>query len=64
MHIVIHWHLYFHVQGNTAFKAAQYVEAIGHYTDAILASPSEPTYFLNRAAAYLKLVKYVFILLP
>jgi Flp pilus assembly protein TadD len=46
-------------QGNAAFKAADYVAAIGHYTAATLADPSEPTFFLNRAAAYLKLLKCV-----
>ncbi|TDL23198.1 hypothetical protein BD410DRAFT_787515 [Rickenella mellea] len=44
--------------GNAAFKAAQYPEAIGHYTTAVLANPTDPTYPLNRAAAYLKLGKY------
>ena len=46
-----------YVQGNTAFKAGDYVAAIGHYTTAALADPSDPTFFLNRAAAYLKLSK-------
>lgn len=46
-------------QGNAAFKAADYPTAIGHYTDAILADSSDHTFFLNRAAAYLKLGKYV-----
>lgn len=45
------------VQGNAAFKAGDYALAIGHYTAAALADPSEPTFFLNRAAAYLKLSK-------
>jgi len=44
-------------KGNQAFKSGKFVAAIGHYTDAILVQPSEPTYFLNRAAAYLKLEK-------
>ncbi|KAF9219227.1 TPR-like protein, partial [Gyrodon lividus] len=44
-------------KGNGAFKAADYATAIGHYTNAILANGSDPTYFLNRAAAYLKLGK-------
>jgi len=47
------------VQGNAAFKAGDYATAIGHYTAAALADPSDPTFFLNRAAAYLKLSKYV-----
>lgn len=46
-------------QGNAAFKAADYPTAIGHYTDAILADNGDHTFFLNRAAAYLKLGKYV-----
>lgn len=46
------------VQGNTAFKSGDYVAAVGHYTDAALADRLEPTYPLNRAAAYLKLGKY------
>jgi len=45
------------VQGNAAFKSGDYAAAIGHYTAAALADPSEPTFFLNRAAAYLKLSK-------
>ncbi|KAI0245886.1 hypothetical protein BJV78DRAFT_1365156 [Lactifluus subvellereus] len=44
-------------KGNTAFKAGDYVAAVGHYTTAALADPSDPTFFLNRAAAYLKLSK-------
>lgn len=46
-------------KGNEAFKAGDYPSAIGHYTEAILADKSNPTYPLNRAAAYLKLGKYV-----
>ncbi|KAH9993854.1 hypothetical protein BJV77DRAFT_997204 [Russula vinacea] len=44
-------------KGNTAFKSGDYAAAIGHYTAAALADPSEPTFLLNRAAAYLKLSK-------
>lgn len=44
-------------KGNAAFKAGDYPAAIGHYTAATIADPSDPTYFLNRAAAYLKLSK-------
>ncbi|KAI0293586.1 hypothetical protein BC826DRAFT_1105018 [Russula brevipes] len=44
-------------KGNAAFKGGDYVAAIGHYTAAALADPSDPTFFLNRAAAYLKLSK-------
>ncbi|KAI0279622.1 hypothetical protein BGY98DRAFT_410240 [Russula aff. rugulosa BPL654] len=42
-----------------AFRYSQTIHAaaIGHYITAILADPSEPTFFLNRAAAYLKLSK-------
>jgi len=48
------------VQGNAAFKTGDFVGAIGHYTDAHLADRLEPTYPLNRAAAYLKLGKCAF----
>ncbi|KAG9080939.1 hypothetical protein FS749_007849 [Ceratobasidium sp. UAMH 11750] len=44
-------------KGNEAFKAGNYPEAIGHYTAAILADGTDPTFPLNRAAAYLKLNK-------
>ncbi|KAF8839568.1 TPR-like protein [Paxillus ammoniavirescens] len=44
-------------QGNAAYKAAEYATAVGHYTTAILADSSDPTFFLNRAATYLKLGK-------
>ncbi|KAG8686964.1 hypothetical protein FRC09_013818, partial [Ceratobasidium sp. 395] len=44
-------------KGNASFKAGNYPEAIGHYTAAILADSSDPTFPLNRAAAYLKLNK-------
>lgn len=46
-------------QGNAAFKVGDYPNAIGHYTTAILADDTDATYPLNRAAAYLKLGKYV-----
>jgi len=42
-------------QGNAAFKTGDYPAAIGHYTSAILANADDPTFPLNRAAAYLKL---------
>ncbi|KZT51512.1 hypothetical protein CALCODRAFT_521312 [Calocera cornea HHB12733] len=50
-------------KGNAAFKAAKYDVAIGHYTRAIVLSqssstPIDPTFYLNRAAAYLKLNKF------
>lgn len=44
-------------KGNEAFKAGDYPTAIGHYTTAILADGNDPTFYLNRAAAYLKLGK-------
>lgn len=47
------------MQGNAAFKSGDYPAAIGHYTSAILADGNDPTFALNRAAAYLKLGKYV-----
>jgi Flp pilus assembly protein TadD len=47
------------LQGNAAFKAGDYVTAIGHYTTALATDGTDPTYPLNRAAAYLKLGKYV-----
>ncbi|KAF8607062.1 TPR-like protein, partial [Ceratobasidium sp. AG-I] len=43
--------------GNAAFKAGDYPGAVGHYTAAILADSADPTFPLNRAAAYLKLNK-------
>ena len=46
-------------QGNAAFKSEDFPAAVGHYTAAILADPNNPTYCLNRAAAYLRLGKYV-----
>ena len=45
------------LQGNDAFKAGDYAAAIGAYTSAIMADPSDATFPLNRAAAYLKLFK-------
>lgn len=44
--------------GNAAFKAGDFPTSVGHYTSAILADPGNPTFYLNRAAAYLKLGKY------
>ncbi|THG99583.1 hypothetical protein EW026_g2800 [Hermanssonia centrifuga] len=44
-------------KGNVAFKAGNFSTAIGFYTSAALADPTNPTYPLNRAAAYLKLGK-------
>ncbi|KAH7913442.1 hypothetical protein BJ138DRAFT_634850 [Hygrophoropsis aurantiaca] len=45
-------------KGNTAFKAGDYATAVGHYTSAILADTKDPTFPLNRAAAYIKLGKH------
>ena len=47
------------MQGNAAFRAGKYPEAVGHYSAAIFSDSSDPTLPLNRAAAYLKLGKYV-----
>ncbi|KAI0263415.1 hypothetical protein BC834DRAFT_1042892 [Gloeopeniophorella convolvens] len=44
-------------KGNAAFKAGDYAAAVGHYSAAALADPTDLTFFLNRAAAYLKLSK-------
>ncbi|KAH9917955.1 uncharacterized protein B0H18DRAFT_1123320 [Fomitopsis serialis] len=44
-------------KGNAAFKAGDFPTAVGHYSAAIVADPANPTYPLNRAAAYLKLGK-------
>ncbi|KAH8114658.1 TPR-like protein [Phellopilus nigrolimitatus] len=44
-------------RGNAAFKAENFPEAVGHYTTAILADSADPTFPLNRAAAYLRLGK-------
>ncbi|KAL6301677.1 hypothetical protein BKA93DRAFT_738259 [Sparassis latifolia] len=42
-------------EGNAAFKAQCFPEAIEHYTREIELDPSEPTYLTNRAAAYMAL---------
>ncbi|RXW14140.1 hypothetical protein EST38_g11716, partial [Candolleomyces aberdarensis] len=44
--------------GNEAFKQGRYADAVGFYTAAIIANREEPTYPLNRSAAYLKLGKF------
>lgn len=49
-------------QGNEAFKQGKYADAVGFYSAAVVANREEPTYALNRAAAYLKLGKYVLLL--
>ncbi|EIW56458.1 DnaJ-domain-containing protein [Trametes versicolor FP-101664 SS1] len=45
-------------QGNAAFKGGRFQEAIGHYGNAIELRPTEPTYWTNRAAAYMALKKF------
>jgi Flp pilus assembly protein TadD len=50
------------LQGNAAFKGGDYLTAIGHYTTALATDNTDPTYPLNRAAAYLKLGEYVYLL--
>ncbi|KAJ2922436.1 hypothetical protein H1R20_g14653, partial [Candolleomyces eurysporus] len=45
-------------KGNEAFKQGRYADAVGFYTAAIIANREEPTYPLNRSAAYLKLGKF------
>lgn len=56
-YLAVHTELICSGQGNEAFKAGDFPKAIGHYTAAFIADPSNPTYPLNRAAAYLKLGK-------
>ncbi|CEH15947.1 Molecular chaperone (DnaJ superfamily) [Ceraceosorus bombacis] len=40
-------------KGNDAFRAGQHDEAIRLYTQAIDSNPQEPSYYTNRAAAYM-----------
>ncbi|ESK84791.1 rna polymerase ii-associated protein 3 [Moniliophthora roreri MCA 2997] len=44
-------------KGNAAFKSRDYPTAIGHYSVAIIEDRNDPTFPLNRAAAYLGLDK-------
>ncbi|XP_006461587.1 hypothetical protein AGABI2DRAFT_70494, partial [Agaricus bisporus var. bisporus H97] len=44
--------------GNEAFKAGKYQEAIDLYTEAIHLDPTEPLYLTNRAAAYMGLKRF------
>lgn len=44
-------------QGNSFFKAGNYLKAAAIYTRAIKQDPSNPTLYSNRAAAFLNLVK-------
>ncbi|KAN0086110.1 hypothetical protein V8E55_007244 [Tylopilus felleus] len=46
---------YIKEQGNIAFKAKQYNDAIDLYTKAIKMKPTEPSYLTNRAASYMAL---------
>ncbi|KAF9516362.1 hypothetical protein BS47DRAFT_1327509 [Hydnum rufescens UP504] len=45
-------------KGNLAYKAGDFAAAVGHYSSAMFADRTDPTYPLNRAAAYLKLGKF------
>ncbi|TFK75058.1 TPR-like protein [Pluteus cervinus] len=45
-------------QGNTAFKAARYNDAIDLYTKAIELNPLEPSYLTNRAASYMAVKRF------
>ncbi|KAF9477074.1 DnaJ-domain-containing protein [Pholiota conissans] len=45
-------------QGNVAFKAAKYLEAVDLYTKAIELNPLEPSYLTNRAASYMSLKRF------
>ncbi|KAH9852955.1 DnaJ-domain-containing protein [Lenzites betulinus] len=45
-------------QGNAAFKGGRFQEAILHYGMAIDRRPSEPTYWTNRAAAYMAIKRF------
>ncbi len=45
-------------EGNAAFKASRWGEAVGRYTEAIRLDPGDAIYYSNRAAAYMSLKKY------
>ncbi|KAJ7623539.1 hypothetical protein FB45DRAFT_108514 [Roridomyces roridus] len=45
-------------QGNVAFKAKRYGEAIDLYAKAIEMNPAEPSYLTNRAAAYMAIKQF------
>ncbi|KAH7915250.1 hypothetical protein BJ138DRAFT_1142032 [Hygrophoropsis aurantiaca] len=45
-------------QGNVAFKAKRYGEAIDLYTKAIGMDPTEPSYLTNRAASHMALKRF------
>lgn len=44
-------------QGNDAYKAGRYMEAISAYSEAIKHNPANPVYISNRAMAYLKVFR-------
>lgn len=46
-------------KGNDAFRKQQWAEAVGLYSAAHIADPTDPTYPLNRAMAYIKLGKFI-----
>lgn len=45
-------------EGNAAFKAGRFNDAVEAYTRAIEMDPTEPTYLTNRAAAYMALKRF------
>lgn len=48
-------------QGNAAFKSGAFADALKHYTAAISLKADEPTFYLNRAAVYLKLARWALL---
>jgi tetratricopeptide (TPR) repeat protein len=50
------------IKGNQAFKEQQWQKAISYYNEAIKLNDKNATYYSNRAAAYLELGRYCFIL--
>lgn len=46
------------VQGNAAYKDKQWQKAASFYSEAIKLSGKNPTYYSNRAAAYLETGRY------
>jgi hypothetical protein len=49
-------------EGNEAFKANHFVQAIAAYSKAIDLNPSVPAYFTNRAFAYLKTEGFILLI--
>lgn len=45
-------------RGNQAFRSGRHDEAVRCYSRAIEALPTEPTFYSNRAAALLKLMRF------